>query len=979
MTWFSGSRRITAWQGFLLGLVSVVPGIAAGLWFSSWAPHVDDVGLQFAGSGAAAQKVLGGYAADFQTALHADYAVIAGYSATLLLVLLLGRYVFAGRRGRRIGWWAMAMTLLGAACDVTENVLLSYGLRRGAVGSDRLFALATGFSTVKWPLLAAAAVIASAVYTTTMARAGRAVPGELGRRLAPRVPQVLRRLLARLTSGGTPPAPRCPDHPGVQGVAPPWPVLRADGARWPTYTTGRSSGDSHRKDSPLPSTQWRNEGTRAPGRNNAALGFCVSGGGIRSACVTLGALQALRAPLLKAGYLVSVSGGGYTVGAMKLALAGRGTTPPGASPDNVFEPGSPEEAHLRRHSKYIADGTGEWLVALGVLLRGLLASLFLLTAATATLGLALSWAYHAVPVTDLACLTERRTRYAVHCPHPGSPLFHGPAVRAVLAVLGAAAVTWLLWLLTYASCRSDAPARTLAKAFQALVLLTVGLAAVVLLIPLVAWGAVFVQARLRVSRPDAAVSAGITVLLTYIAALVSTLWRRRKTVQRGLSKLLALAQGRAELTRAVPNGFTQYLVVWTVLILLGAAFLLILGWTTATGRSWPHFQQIAIPSALVVIGTCLDQTWMSLHPFYRRRLASAFAVRRFTDVDGAQMAKPYDFNTETTTLSTYGAPQDTATGERFPHVIFAAAGNLSGSDRTPPGRRVVSFTLSHDYVGGPDVGYVCTRCLEHRTKRHIVRDLTVQSAMAVSGAAFASAMGAQARTFQTLLALSNARLGTWLPNPAAMGELWQNQGRWELPRFPAIRRLPYLLREVFGRYPMEDRLLLTTDGGHYENLGLVELLRQGVRTAVCIDASGDTPPFATTLAQAITLAHEELGIIITLHEPAALIPGSGTPLEPASILSTLNTRLSKSAVITGDIIYPEPLEIDGELHDNTGQLIVARATLTNDLPYQLLAYASANPVFPRDSTSDQWFDHRQFDAYQALGHHIGTHVRELLE
>lgn len=978
MTWSSGSRRIAAWQGLLLGLVSLVPGIAAGLWFSLRAPHVNDVGLQFAGSGAAARKVLGGNTADFQAALYADYALIAGYSVTLLLVLLLGRYVFSGRKGRRIRRWAMAMTVLGAACDVTENVLLSHGLQRGAAGSDLLFALATGFSTVKWLLLAVAAVIALAVFTTTTARAGRAVLTRLGRRLAPCVPQVLRRPLARLTGGGTPPAPPCPDHPDAQGVVPPWPVLRADGARWPAYATGRNSGSSNGKDSPPP-THWRDEGTRAPGRNNAALGFCVSGGGIRSACVTLGALQALRGPLLTAGYLVSVSGGGYTVGAMKLALVGQGTAPPGASPRDVFAPGSPEESHLRRHSKYIADGTGEWMVALGVLLRGLLASLFLLTAATATLGLALSWAYHAVPVTDLACLTELRTRYAVDCPHPGSPLFHGPAVRAILAVLGVAAVAWLLWLLIYASCRSDAPARTLARTFQALVVLAVGLAAVVLVIPLVAWGAVSVQTRLRVSRPDAAVSAGITVLFTYVAALVSTLWRRRKTVQRGLSRLLALARGRTELTRAVPNGFTQYLVVWTVLILLGAVFLFVLGWTTATGCSWTLFQQIAIPSALLVIGTSLDQTWMSLHPFYRRRLASAFAVRRFIDTDGARMAKPYDFTTETTTLSTYGAPQETATGEKFPHVIFAAAGNLSGSDRTPPGRRVVSFTLSHDYVGGPDVGYVCTRCLEHRTKRHIARDLTVQSAMAVSGAAFASAMGTQARVFQTLLALSNARLGTWLPNPAVTGELWRNQGRWELPRSPAIRRLPYLLREVFGRYPMDDRLLLTTDGGHYENLGLVELLRQGVRTAVCIDASGDTPPFATTLAQAITLAHEELGITITLHEPAALIPGSGTPLEPAGILSSLNTRLSKAAVITGDIVYPEPLEIDGESYGNRGQLIVARAALTDDLPYALLAYASANPVFPRDSTSDQWFDHRQFDAYQALGHHIGTRVRELLE
>ena len=53
--------------------------------------------------------------------------------------------------------------------------------------------------------------------------------------------------------------------------------------------------------------------------------------------------------------------------------------------------------------------------------------------------------------------------------------------------------------------------------------------------------------------------------------------------------------------------------------------------------------------------------------------------------------------------------------------------------------------------------------LEEELDAHLRMDITVQNAVAVSGAAFASAMGAQARAYQTLLALSNARLGTWLP------------------------------------------------------------------------------------------------------------------------------------------------------------------------------------------------------------------------
>ncbi|OAR27031.1 hypothetical protein A8W25_01760 [Streptomyces sp. ERV7] len=544
----------------------------------------------------------------------------------------------------------------------------------------------------------------------------------------------------------------------------------------------------------------------------------------------------------------------------------------------------------------------------------------------------------------------------------------------VAYALVATAGLWLLWLGAYVWDRADRMDRWLARAFQALVVLTLALTAVVVVLPLLAWSAVYLQTRHQVSRPDATVGAGLTVLVTYVAALVGTLWRRRQTVRTGLSKVMDVVRGRSGLSRAVPNGLLQYLTVWVVLIVLVAAFLLLLGWATATGWAWPLWMQICVPAVLLFIGAFLDQTWMSLHPFYRRRLASAFAVRRevLPGPGGTQVARPYDFATETTGLSEYGARK-----ERFPQVIFAAAANLSGSDRTPPGRRAVSYSLSHDYVGGPDVGYACTACLEQRSKRHIARDLTVQSAVAISGAAFASAMGAQARAFQMLFALSNARLGSWLPNPGALSEQW-NAPRWPSPPAPLIRRLPYLLREVFGRYPMDDRLVLVTDGGHYENLGLVELLRQGVRTAVCIDASGDIPPFAATLAQAIALAHEELGITITLHDPTDLVPGGSDPLQPPGVLSELNARLSRTSVVTGDIVYPESLDIDGHRSDK-GTLIVARTTLTKDLPYELLSYAAAHPVFPHDSTSDQWFDHRQFDAYQTLGRCMGARVQELLD
>ena len=98
---------------------------------------------------------------------------------------------------------------------------------------------------------------------------------------------------------------------------------------------------------------------------------------------------------------MSVSGGGYTNGGLQLALTGRdgkAAGPGGAKADDVFSPGSVEEDHLRRHSSYLSDGLGQWLVAFGVLFRNLLASLLVLGLTVAAVGLAIGFFYRHVPI-----------------------------------------------------------------------------------------------------------------------------------------------------------------------------------------------------------------------------------------------------------------------------------------------------------------------------------------------------------------------------------------------------------------------------------------------------------------------------------------------------------------------------------------------------------------------------------------------------
>ncbi|UQS24858.1 hypothetical protein L1857_19600 [Amycolatopsis thermalba] len=695
------------------------------------------------------------------------------------------------------------------------------------------------------------------------------------------------------------------------------------------------------------STRWRNGFRLPPGEPTGGTGFCLSGGGIRSASVALGALQPLRQRLLGAQYLVSVSGGGYTAGALVQALTTATDpkqAPPGepvATPETAFGPGSAEEDHVRRHVSYLANTPAELLTALGVLARGLLLSLFLVFAPAVVLGVVTGWLYRQVPLTVFPA------DGGYPAPRPGALLSLG--LTLVLAAAVSLVARWI------------PPARLLLRQIarrlsSRLALLAALIALLVLGLPALAWLA---DRLLTLTPPTIALgSPFVALLLTYVSTLATIGWRNRKVVTQARDSLDAL-------TATLPTSLTQRLLVIVTTTVLALAWLLLFAAViTPLGEPDLLWAALGLVVVLVVLGGLIDETSLSLHPFYRERLACTFAVRRVRRGDGQVVAAPYP-STERSSLATYGR----AAG--FPRVVFAAAANLTGEGRTSPGLNAVSYTMSSGWVGGPDVGWIETAHLQESVPGRFQRDLTVQGAVAISGAAFASSMGRASRWYQILLALSGARLGTWLPNPDVLLRCPPRTDRaaWAYPPLPHARRLPYLLREVLGIHSHADRLLHVTDGGHYDNLGLVELFRRRCTTIYCIDAGADSPPSASGLASALALATQELGVRVRLDDPWRAEPGGGEPLEPEHPLSALNSRLSDSPVITGTIHYPAESGQAG-----VGRLIVAKALLWRDLPYELLSYAAHHPEFPRDGTGDQFFDDSKFGAYLELGRQLGRYV-----
>ncbi len=79
---------------------------------------------------------------------------------------------------------------------------------------------------------------------------------------------------------------------------------------------------------------------------------------------------------------------------------------------------------------------------------------------------------------------------------------------------------------------------------------------------------------------------------------------------------------------------------------------------------------------------------------------------------------------------------------------------------------------------------------------------------------------------------------------------------------------------------------------------------------------------------------------------------------------------SPDVAVRGSIRYPDP--------EQTARLVYARAVLSEQGGWDLLAYKSRDGRFPNHSVSQQMFTDEQFESYRALGYDAGVRALELL-
>jgi hypothetical protein len=340
-------------------------------------------------------------------------------------------------------------------------------------------------------------------------------------------------------------------------------------------------------------------------------------------------------------------------------------------------------------------------------------------------------------------------------------------------------------------------------------------------------------------------------------------------------------------------------------------------------------------------------TNISIHTIYRKRLRRSFGVQR--DAGGNLYAPDQRDQTAWDQLPASN-----------PELVVCCAHQRDGI--APGGLPADTFTISRREVciGG----YVTS------TDRYLARlpdalasERTVAAWMATSGAAFASAMGRFSRgTTNALMAALNIDLGIWLPNPRLTSS---PSAEFPKPRYG------YLFKEILGWYDDSDRYVFVADGGHWDNLGLVELLRRRCATIICIDASGDDVGRFTTVHQAIELAGLELPEIV-----------QGIDVDGLHDLVGVDGALPKCSVTTLRVRYTAPRREPGTGAAEagpTGTIVYAKAQLAADLDINLRRYAKADPTFPNYSTVRLFLRDEQFRNLVALGRAAGARVSTMFD
>ena len=429
-----------------------------------------------------------------------------------------------------------------------------------------------------------------------------------------------------------------------------------------------------------------------------------------------------------------------------------------------------------------------------------------------------------------------------------------------------------------------------------------------------------------------------------------------------------------------------------VLVIAAGAWALLVMYKAAVPPRWAWWTPLVAVALILLAYQFTSPNWPTLHNIFSDRLRRSFdpIANPFPSPAKAPALPLNDGGAMSTgtwqELSDNSRPRE---GAHLPELILCCSQQRNGI--AAGGLRAETFTISPHWVrqGGrslPTKRYLEAAKSVKRCGRDEFKNIEVASTwLATTGAAFSSAMGRMSLgTTSALLAAVNADLGIWLPNPLVLQEATKlrrelagvhrasggngqrddaetntiDDSLTDVKLFPRPR-FGYLIKEILGWYSLDDRFVFITDGGHWDDLGLVELLRRDCDIIYCIDASADTPGSFTTLHQALGLASLEL---------------DGVPESTVDIEHYLEDMLPTTH-------YPPQTCAANILVPRAGRPPVkiryAKLQATQDMDKRLRRFAIADPKFPMYSTLRQFLSPQQFKNLVRIGRFAGQKMVEL--
>ncbi len=358
----------------------------------------------------------------------------------------------------------------------------------------------------------------------------------------------------------------------------------------------------------------------------------------------------------------------------------------------------------------------------------------------------------------------------------------------------------------------------------------------------------------------------------------------------------------------------------------------------------------SLPSALLVLGLLLaggylmslriDTNRFSLHGMYRARL-----IRSFLGASRTEQERDPNRFTGFDESDDMGLTDLWRAGQPAPlHVVNAALNLVTRDELASQQRKAKSFTFSALHCGAAHLGY--------RPTRAYGGGITLGTAVTISGAAASPEMGYHSKPLLSfLLTLFNIRLGWWLGNPGYSGRHSFGDAA------PASSMAP-IIDEALGRTDDRNPYVYLSDGGHFENLGLYEMVLRRCRWIVVSDAGCDPRGVFEDLGNAIRRIRVDFGIPIRFAGVPIYAREEGAARAPGATYCAV-----------GHIRYSA---VDGDVQDGT--LVYIKPAYYGSEPPDVFNYGQASPAFPHESTANQFFTEAQLESYRRLGTYILDHV-----